>query len=517
MPVIPLFKDNYAKGNWYVNSGHPAWSFSKQDGLVIEATDDEAMLRLEIPESGKATVRQTTFMGDIVWGNPGVLYTVDEYNRIHGETPLNATSLDLIPVAAHHALIIKIPAHSKLKVRKITSLALKDTLSAAVDHMLKRNLKGGIAVIVPSYPSEENRYLCAFVHARVKAYREAGVRCDVICAFDTYESHCTYSFEGVSVTRIPLSTLERALEVGRYKKALIHFFDDRYAPIVKSQLTSHTDFLIWSHCPETMYWDWPVFATPYFQEPATLNAGQIAEFEKRDELVKALNDQENVSWIFVSPFLKERSEKLIGIRFRRSHIIPNVVDEKMFPFSEKDPDLRKRVFVARKFDNVNTYSLDLVAQCIIELSKRPFFSDMEFSIFGEGNYFDELTAPISDFPNVRIEQRFLSRQEIAEEHSKHGIALFPTRWDSQGVSMGEAAMSGLAVVSSSVEAAQLFLPNDCGLLAENIEDPVEYADIIEHLYRDPDYFLLCSKKCHEAAFNTARRELTIRREIQLFR
>lgn len=522
MSAISLFKSNHAgynyiKGNWQVNSGHPTWSFDKRDGFTIETVDDEAMLRLEIPESGKAVVRQTAFMGDVIRGNPGILYTVDEYNRIHGKTTFNATSLNPIPAAAHHALVIKIPAHSKLRIKRITSLALKDMLDTAVDRMLRKNLKGNIAIIVPSYPSEENRYLCAFVHARVKTYREAGIRCDVICAFDTYETHCTYSFEGVPVVRIPLSTLEQALEIGHYKKALLHFFDNRYAPVIKSPSTSHTNFFIWSHTPETMYWDWPLFTTPYFHKPAALSTDQIAEFKERDELIKALNDQKSVSWIFVSPFLKERSEKLIGIKFKRSHVIPNVVDEKTFPFSEKTPDLRKKIFIARKFDNVNKYALDIVAQCIIELSKRPFFSDLEFSIFGEGNYFDELTAPLADFPNVHIERRFLSRHEIAEEQSKHGIALYPTRWDSQGVSMGEAAMSGLAVVSSLVEAAQFFLPNDCGLLAKDIENPVEYADIIERLYRDPRYFLLCSKRCHEAAFSTARRELTIKKEIQLLR
>ena len=35
-------------------------------------------------------------------------------------------------------------------------------------------------------------------------------------------------------------------------------------------------------------------------------------------------------------------------------LIPNLVDDKIFRFEEKDPDLRKKVFLTRKFDNVST-------------------------------------------------------------------------------------------------------------------------------------------------------------------
>lgn len=54
---------------------------------------------------------------------------------------------------------------------------------------------------------------------------------------------------------------------------------------------------------------------------------------------------------------------------------------------------------------------------------------------------------------------------------------FPTRYDAQGVSMCEAAMSGLAVVTSDNDAVKEFLPKD--KIYANTENYVEYADIIE--------------------------------------
>lgn len=509
---ISFFAKNYITSDWLPDTDN--WEYSKESGLTISAQDEDFLLRVPIDRDEIGSTVQTTFKGNLLEGNACVLYIVDRFNRILAEQTLNSTCLSTLPEIDEYALLIKVFANSTVNIAQITLKKVAKQNADAVDAFLRKNLRNRIAVIVPTYPTFENRYLCAFVHARVRAYAEAGVKCDVICAFD-YENYCHYKFEGISVMRMPLDSLPHALKVKKYEKVLMHFFDDKFAEAIKPQATPKTSYYIWSHGPETMYWDWPVFTTPYFQQPQALTEGQTRAFEKRDELIRELNALPNVTWVFVSPFLKSRSEELIGITFNSSHVIPNVIDETVFPFRKKDPDLRKKIFVARKFDNVNKYGLDLVAQCIVELSKREFFSELEFNIFGAGNYFHELTAHIADFPNVNLHQRFLTREEIAEEHGKHGIALFPTRWDSQGVSMGEAAMSGLAVVSSSIESTRYFLPDDCGLLAENIEDPKEYADIITRLVLDPDYFVSCSQSCYQKAYQTARKELTIDKEIKM--
>ncbi|MEG0454542.1 MAG: glycosyltransferase, partial [Bacteroides sp.] len=123
-------------------------------------------------------------------------------------------------------------------------------------------------------------------------------------------------------------------------------------------------------------------------------------------------------------------------------------------------------------------------------------------------------APLRAFENVHLHQHFLSRSEVAQIHREHGVALFATRFDSQGVSMGEAAMSGLAVISSDIDAARCFLPTDQGLLCE-VENPVAYADAIERLYCNPECFLLASRSCRDKMYRLCRREETVDREIEL--
>ena len=86
----------------------------------------------------------------------------------------------------------------------------------------------------------------------------------------------------------------------------------------------------------------------------------------------------------------------------------------------------------------------------MELSHREFFKDLVFSIYGDGSMHDRILNPLNQFDNVHIYKRFLTHNEIREVHHTHGIALFPTRYDSQAVSSCEAAASGCAVITSDI-------------------------------------------------------------------
>ncbi|MDO4841460.1 MAG: glycosyltransferase family 4 protein [Phoenicibacter congonensis] len=376
--------------------------------------------------------------------------------------------------------------------------------------------KHRLAVVVPTYPSEENMYLCAFVHSRVKAYQQAGINVEVLCVWDTYEDHSEYEIEGVHVTRLHTTSLEQYLFEEKFDVCFLHFFDLQFEAAVTSERLSNVKFFLWSHNPETRYWDWPLFTTPYFSAPSELTQAQKEEFEKRDIVIKKLNDQENVNWVFVSQTLKERSEELIGITFERGIVIPNLVDDRVYQFKKRRFKNRNSVIIVRKFDNVNTYALDVVMQVIVELSKRKGFRKLNFDIYGAGVMFDELTAPVKDFENVHLHEHFLSQNELKQAYEQHGIGLFATRFDSQGVAMCEAALSGMPVVSSQIDAANYFLPNDMGLLCE-VENPVAYADVIEKLVKDRRYYKRCAKACHEKVRSMCSREQTVNKEIEINR
>jgi glycosyltransferase involved in cell wall biosynthesis len=105
------------------------------------------------------------------------------------------------------------------------------------------------------------------------------------------------------------------------------------------------------------------------------------------------------------------------------------------------------------------------------LSNEPFFNELEFRLIGDGALFEETVAPLRDYPNITVERRFLTQNEIAALHKEYGIFLCPSRWDSQGVSRDEAMSSGLVPVTSSIAAIPEFVDEDCGVLApaENAE------------------------------------------------
>ncbi|MEG0376307.1 MAG: hypothetical protein RR672_11810, partial [Raoultibacter sp.] len=358
---------------------------------MINRGDGDVFFRSVVFEGGEPGYYAVSFKGESVSGNSGLLYVVNEYNHVLGESTIQAQALFDLPCARHYALLIKVFPHSEILVTKIT--VAPDASKNPVQHFWDTFLRGTSAVIVPAYPTVENKYPCAFVHARVGAYRDAQVSCDVICAFD-YEGYCSYEFEGVRVLRMPMRDLSALLRHRRYRAILLHFFDLRYAQALDESNLDDTPILLWSHNPETRYWDWPLFTSPYFSDPADLAEAQIEEFKIRDEAIKRFNKKANVSWVFVSESLKKRSEELLGFNFERAHVIPNLVDDRIFTYCEKTLDLRKKVFLVRKFDDISTYALDIDVACILELSTRSFFGDMEFNLYGTGDLYDRLVAPL---------------------------------------------------------------------------------------------------------------------------
>src|SRR5690606_7139241 len=102
---------------------------------------------------------------------------------------------------------------------------------------------------------------------------------------------------------------------------------------------------------------------------------------------------------------------------------------------------------------------------ILELSSKPFFSDLEFRIIGDGPLFDETVAPLMNFKNVKLEKRFLTQDEIAALHKEYGLFLTPTRMDTQGVSRDEAMSSGLVPLTNAVAAVPEFVDETCAILA----------------------------------------------------
>ena len=441
-------------------------------------------------------------------------YLTDHLNRILGEAYANSESACKLswngtrPDCIHACYKVFGQSEVTITCAQIEFLNNRNR----VDNLLFEQLRGSLLIVAPDYPSDNNRYLCAFVHSRVKAYIDQGITCDVVCCWHSRASFCRWTYEGVSVLSCSFETLTYLLKRMHYETMCVHFFDNAFADVLRRNVSSSTHVFLWVHGTETLYWDWPSMASHYFEPKVKITKRQRKEFRERDIVVEEFSNKPNYTWVFVSDWIKKRSEELIGISFRNAVIIPNYIDAKTFAFKQKSSDLRKRVFTIRRFDNISKYVIDITMATILELSKRPFFDELSFEIYGMGDYWEQLTEPVREFKNVHLHRQLLTHSQIASAHEQCGIALFPTRYDAQGVSMCEAASSGLAVISSDCEVTRDFLLPE--LLAET-ENPKDYADLIESLFYDRKLFLELASKNSAKVLKKCCFEETVGREIEL--
>lgn len=482
----------------------------REDGcLVIENTGKKHAF-LIYPHLFKSKSKKVWLAveGELIKGNGCVLEILNRRRQILGRCGIGSFFCNTFDYLKYFILCFYVPAYSKVKISKVEYQEDFD-LSLFNDHFTS-----DVLLITPGYPSLENKYNTAFVHTRIKAYQEAGIPVDVVVCNEIPDIK-QYTFEGVHVFKCDYFYLRELLQKRPYKKILIHFFDDRYANILESVDTSETQLYFFLHGAETLYRDWPKIVSPYFGPEVVIDGALEDRFKRKDFFIKKYSHFKNAKWLFVTEWTRQRCEELLDFKFERSDVIPCLIDTELFSYERKDPELRKKIFVLRKFDDIRTYSLDTVVRVILELSRRPFFSDLEFDIYGDGSLHERILEPVKDFENVKIHKEFLTHEQIRKVHQTHGIALFPTRFDSQAVSSCEAASSGCAVVTSDIPGVRQFIPQDLGVLCDP-EQYVQYADVIEKMYYDSEYFLKVAEAESQSVQSKFDYAHTIQKELDMY-
>lgn len=431
-------------------------------------------------------------------------------NNMHN-IPINSKNLMDVkcPIKLDFQLVVSANSSVTIKDIEIELLEVKQNLIEELD------AKKDVLVIVPEYPSYANLYLCAFAHSRNREYVKEGVNVQVFAVNPAIWYQTLYEKDNVPVIKGTYQDLKKVLCKHQYKVVVTHFVDEYLFPIFDGNIYNNEKLIFICHGPETVY-RYLVnkcrnYFTPPIKEPINSD-----EFDLKDYYVKKYAIKDNVEWVFVSEWLKDYSESEQGIKFKNTKVINNIIDENLFPYKKKNADLRKKILVIRKFDNICQHSLDQVVMAIRELSRRKCFKDMEFSIYGDGSYYDELTAPLKGLDNVHLYRRFIPNEKIHEVHAEHGIMLLPSRHDTQGVSMGEAASSGLAVVGSNVTCLPFFMNEQENHTLADPEDYIELANIVERLYNNPKEFLKVSENMAKFThqFN---KENTVGKEVDLIK
>lgn len=367
-------------------------------------------------------------------------------------------------------------------------------------------------VLTNHYPSYEDLYRNGFVHSRVAAYAERGVLVDVF-RLRKEEALSFHEFSNIDVMTGSQEALHKLLASGKYKSVLVHFLNEDMWEVLKHHIDEVKVF-IWVHGAEIQAWH---------RRDYNFANEQERDIAKRQSEIKLIfwknvikTNSDNFKFVFVSKYLADAAMEdiAIGIEDSKYVIIHNPIDTDLFSFSEKPVEQRKRILSIRPYTS-KTYANDLSVKTIVELSKKPYFNELEFRLVGDGALFDDVLEPVRQFENVYIEKRFMTHEEISILHREYGVFLCPTRMDSQGVSRDEAMSSGLVPLTNSVAAIPEFVDETCAFLAQ--KDEINgLVNGVDALYRDPELFSLMSRAASNRVQYQSAKYKIIDSELALF-
>ncbi|QJB28860.1 glycosyltransferase family protein [Limnospira fusiformis] len=366
-------------------------------------------------------------------------------------------------------------------------------------------------LLTNNYPQYNDLYRNGFVHSRVRAYRESNLRVDVF-RLRKNERVNYHEFQDVDVITGTQGTLDKLLSTGRYKCILVHFLDINMWEVLQKYVDK-IRVIVWVHGSEVQPW--------YRRDFNYTNDHEREVAKKHSELRinfwRSLlgNLPKNIKFVFVSNYLAEQVMEDVGIRIpgNQYSIIHNPIDTDIFTYYAKSMEKRKKILSIRPYAS-RVYANDLSVQAIIELSKKPYFNELEFMMVGDGKLFEETLEPLRCFKNVTLHRCFLKHQEIANLHREYGVFLCPTRSDTQGVSRDEAMSSGLVVVTNNVAAIPEFVDKSCGILCGE-EDSHGLAEGISLLYENPEVFIQLSENGARKVRQQSGKKIIISKELVL--
>ncbi len=251
-----------------------------------------------------------------------------------------------VPAGAKLHMPVCMPVKLELKLKVLgATLIQMDRINLCVDQKdndLTRQLdrKADVLVVTPDYPSAHNLYLCAFVHSRVREYIRAGLNVQVAAIADTWYQ-IRYEQNGVPVFKGNYYDLKKILEQKTAKAVVVHFVSEEYMQIFDGYVQDEQLIFI-CHGPETTFDILTDKARPYFTKHIR-NEDYRRQFDAKRDLIKKYARKDNVTWIFVSQWLKECSQEVLEIEFLHAQVIHNVINEKWFPYFQKKAQDRKKL------------------------------------------------------------------------------------------------------------------------------------------------------------------------------
>ena len=414
-------------------------------------------------------------------------------------------TFDVPPEAAFVRLGVRVYANGSAQIKALV-LGHRDLQPSEILGKAKHLL------VTNHYPAYDDLYRNGFVHTRVTAYKEQGVHVDVF-RLRNNESLSYNEFENIDVITGAKTTLATLLESGTYTSVLVHFLDAQMWEVLRKHI-DHIKVTVWVHGAEIQPW----WRREYnYSTDEQLALGKL-DSEKRMSFWRELLQPmpANLKLVFVSRYFAEEVMEDLGFRIPEDHyeIIHNPINTELFSYEEKPVEQRKKILSIRPYAS-RTYANDLSVKAIQLLAQKPFFTELEFTMIGDGPLFEETLAPLRQYPNVRIQRGYLSQSQIALTHKDFGIFLCPSRMDTQGVSRDEAMASGLVPVTSAAGAIPEFVDQASGYVCEP-ESHTGLSEAIESLFFNGELFARKSANARQRVLMQSEKMHISAAELNLF-
>ena len=369
-----------------------------------------------------------------------------------------------------------------------------------------------LLVVCHAYPMDGTTYGGQPIARRVPFYIAAGYRVVIYVADERGRRHGGMDELGARIVVGPIAELSTTA----MKYGATHLAVHSPTPEVWSGVSGIAEVLptaVWIHGFEAR--NWRLLSFDFSASEIVSRAKRLDEVNhKRRELLLTLFSRTDIEKVFVSQYMRNIAEDFVGKPALNGSVIHNVIDPGVFPFETKDPELRKNIVSVRSFERRN-YGTDLATLTIATLKHEPWFDQLQIRVIGDGRHHEEDVRPLLGLPNVTIEPRILPTNELRAALSTSGLSLLPTRWDSQGMMMGESMMAGLVPITNAVAAIPEFVDESSGIILAS-EDFEGMASAVVRMFERPDEFVELSRAAHERVLRQCGPDATVSREIELF-
>lgn len=487
--------DTWQLGSSLADGKHE-YHYARQDLSVAQLKDDGSPLRLLLDATPGLNLQLVVLFLDAQ--KQRISHVMQLANR-------NQT-WDVPPEAAYLRLGLRVYGSGNTTIKALIQGhrdSQPSTLLATAKHLLLTN----------HYPSYDDLYRNGFIHTRVASYQEQGLAVDVF-RLRPNGPVSFHEFENIDVITGPGAALANMLAAGNYTSVLVHFLDPHMWETIRPFLHG-INIIIWLHGAEIQPW----WRRAYnYGDDAQLQLAKV-DSDRRMSFWRNLLQpvSPNLRLVFVSRRFADDVMEDLGFSLPQSHyrIIHNPINTRMFSYREKPQEQRRKILSIRPYVS-RTYANDLSVKAIQQLATKPWFHELEFLMVGDGPLFDETLAPLRQYPNVKIEKRYLKQSDIADLHKHYGVFLCPSRMDTQGVSRDEAMASGLVPVTNQVGAIPEFVDDTCGFLCA-AEDYIGLSKAIETLFFNPKVFSEKSLNAKQRVIAQSDMQLITASELSLIR